>query len=321
MKKLFYPMAIVVFGISSCQKSVDELPKTGFLSASEFTRSLLPEAVIVEANTDTTIEVVFDEASFKMYRIDWEPEHRSKPIRIEARFYNRAIDMMCGSLPTVSNDELLSSEGSFEIKFVIDNQRVSPRRIRTWFKGETAYSQTMNLFAGVNTPAGFNWLEMVVNSDQNGSPSNVPWGTFFPTESTSGFGYSGTLNLVSDFFDLNDGLIFINCDDFPNVPTARTTVQFDIQNLPDSISGEIVGGLYFPDLNGFMPLQAPQSIEDLPHTWNVPTTLSCKAIAIAVSNETIYYSIEDIVTEEGQVVVLEMQPTSEAQLAGVLDNL
>jgi hypothetical protein len=316
MKKLLILIIPFLIGVYSCQQTPVDLPKTDFTSAKDFAESLLPELVIIEANTDTTIEIVFDHAKITVHRYDWAMELRSKPVRIEARFYNRAIDMMLGGLPTVSDQELLSSEGSIEILFEIDNQVVSPKRYRPWFEGESGYSETMNLFAGQRSPQGFNWIEMVRNPGV--PPADLPWGTLKATEGLSGFGYSGNIFNLEETLTSNSGFALINCDDFPNVPTARTSVQFNVENIPSAISGEIIGGLYFEDINGFLSVHLPNAEGELPEVVNVPTELNCKAIVIAIADETIYYGMNDLVTELDQVVTLSLQPVEELALAEIL---
>ena len=318
MKKLLSTFIVIVLGISSCQKTVHELPKTNFTSAKQFAESLLPELVVIETNTDSAIEIVFQQASVKVYRYDWSFEDRSKPVRIKARYYDRAIEMMCGSLPTVSDGELLSSEGSFELKFEIEGQSVTPKRIRTRFETDGGFNPSMTLFNGVQTESGFNWVEIDTLPQVS---NNIPAGYLSVTEGETSLAFAGVLYPASSFLGPNNGTTFINCDDFPSVPTQRTHIEFDIQNLPGSVSGDIVAGLYFEDLNGFLTVRPPDSEEMLPSVINVPTALQCKAIVIAVSDETIYYCIEDIVTELDQRVLLNLEPIDEAELSGKLTIL
>ena len=322
MKKLF---PILLFGlflsISGCKKEVAELPKTSFSSAQGFLESLKPEKVVINSNTDSTITIDFDGlASLHLFKYDWYPDLRGKPLRIEATYYDKALEMFYGGIPTVSNGELLSSEGAFEVEFWVDGLPAHPRNFDVDFTVSGNVSQTMNLFGGeVADDGSFNWIEVVCGTGGGVLPDTVPYSCIYLDEGPPPV-YSGTIRNLDYLWEANGGITYINCDDFPNTVSARTDVELRIENLTGELSGIVAGGLYFPELNGFMDIGNSNSAES--HiVYNVPEELSCYAVVILTSNQTLYYAMEPITIESDLTVSLELSPISEIDLETALEQL
>jgi len=228
------------------------------------------------------------------------------------------MDMFYAGLPTVSNGELLSSEGCFKLEFWIDGVPSYPRRIETKYLAENGISQTMQLFSGKLSESGFDWLE----SEQElgyAQFDSLPTGFLYLSESSPNF-YSSELSNLGSLWEQNGGVTYINCDDFPTVTTSRTDVQFNVLNMPNNVTDSGYGGLYFQELNGFMSIQSSQTPES-PRVFNVPTTLECTAMIVVVSDETLYYAIQPIIVTEEIVVDMELAAVSEEELTEILEGL
>lgn len=306
--------------ISGCKKEVAELPKTNFNSAQAFLESLKPKKVVINSNTDSTITIDFDGlARIDLFKFVWLPELRGKPLRVEATYYDKALDMFYGGLPTVSNGELLTSEGAFEIEFWVENTSVHPRWFDVEFNVSGTSSSTMNLFGGqVTADNDFNWVEAICDYAQFGD-TIAPQSCIYLDEGPPSV-YSGTIRNLDYLWEANGGITYINCDDFPNTISARTDVELRIENLAGELSGIVAGGLYFPELNGFMEIGTSNSTES--HiVYNVPEELNCFAVVILTSNQTLYYAMEPITIESDLTVSLELNPISEIDLQTALEQL
>lgn len=185
------------------------------------------------------------------------------------------------------------------------------RNYEVSFNAESTLNENMILFTGVDS-SGFEWIPC-----NSGNPQ-IQFDCYLSTQQGSPNLYSGEVNTNVQEWMQNEGISYINCDVFPDVPTARTEVLLHLDDIPPGFSGELQGGLFFEELNSYLPIGMTV---DGPVVTNVPTTLECTAFIILMSEETLYYSQKLTTIESGLPVSLNLEPISESDLANLLRQL
>lgn len=317
MKSISLVLFSVALVLSGCKKELEELPKTSFVTAREYLESLKPISSFVVGTTDSEINIDFNgKASIQIEDIGisrfWSTYGRMNGmVRIEATYYDNALEMFYAGLPTISFGELITSEGAFELKSWVNDTLAYPSRFDVSFSASYPLSNSMHLFSGVVSDAGVNWASCF---EDPATPGCFLGAYPEPFDYYSGY----VVTQVADWFE-NEGVTLVNCDDFPNVPTSRTDVIFNLVNIPEGISGRIEGGLFFNDLNSYMTFDY-QNQTGLA-VRNVPTTLECNALIVVVADQTLYFGLQQITVSENQGVELELTPVSESELQSILESL
>lgn len=220
-----------------------------------------------------------------------------------------AKDMILSNKPTVSNGEPLISGGElfFNISENGEDLQVAPGQAISYIIPDESVldangnitTNGMQLFVGEEEEDGtVNWIPV--------SQDSVPVRPGFGQNENPGYSFQFT------------GFGWINCDKFYNDPRPKTEIRV---NLPSGHGG--TNTAVYLVLKEELLVNSAYWIEvDSQYSFaSFPVGLEVHIVGVAEIEEDYYYSIQEIVIEEDQVLDLEFTLSTLAEIEDILEDL
>ncbi|MGE0638346.1 MAG: hypothetical protein AB7G44_00955 [Bacteroidia bacterium] len=232
----------------------------------------------------------------------------SGDIEIQLREATTKKDMVLSQTPTISDNELIVSQGVYYLKAL---QNGFELRIENFSIEKTVAADTnnLNMFVGVIDGDDFNWI---VN-DSSGA-YGFPIGNI--NYSTSGDSTYYQMNIASTYF-ATQNYNWINCDYFYNSSAPRVAVFFP---TTDSINAYYFQSyLVFNNLNAVLHYNgySTNQIE----FYNIPQGLDATLVTYYIVDGTPFVATADITVSDALSTPITFTETTEQGLLDILEGL
>jgi hypothetical protein len=219
-------------------------------------------------------------------------------------------DLIFNNAATVSNGQILSSGGSFELEVQQNGQDL---RLATNAQiGVQVPTDSVDPNMQLFTARGRDTANQVAWQPQNVAVADT-------VRDTTGTWGGGLDTLYS--FNLNSLFRFINCDYFWNDPRPLTEVKIQVDSAMSYSDTRVL--VYLPSVNAMVAVTTFASPYFLINAgYRLPVGINAFFIAIHVDNLGLYhYAIQQNTVSQNHLEVMNFQTITQSQLTTLLQNL
>lgn len=217
---------------------------------------------------------------------------------------------------TVSNGQILSSGGSFQLQV---QQNGADLRLANGVQiGVQVPTDSVDSNMQLFTANGRDTTNQVAWQAQNTTVVD----SVLDTTGTGGQGGGGRVLVDSLYaFQLNSLFRFINCDYFWNDPRPLTEVTIRVDSAMTYQNTRVL--VYLPSINALVPVYTFQSPDFLINgSYRLPVGINAVFIAINIDNLGVYhYALQQNAVAQNHLEIMNFQTITQAQLTQLLTSL
>lgn len=228
-------------------------------------------------------------------------------VEIQLREVTTKKDMVLSQTPTISDNELIVSQGVYYLKALQNGfeLRIEDFQIS---KAISVDTNNLNLFVGAIDGDDFNWF----STDSSGVYGPPVGDISYNTTGDSTYYY---LNLTTTYFLQNFN--WINCDYFYNSSVPRVALFFP---TTDTISVYYFQSyLVFNDLNAVLRYDSYSNTQI--EFYNIPTGLDATLVTYYIVDGKVFVATADITTSDALSTPVTFTETTEQGLLSILEGL
>lgn len=224
-------------------------------------------------------------------------------IEIQLREVTTKKDMVLSQTPTISDNELIVSQGVYFLKALQNGFELRIENFSTGNQFGNIVEMPEVFLGGIINGDRFNWI----TNDSIGNAQVDYW------RSDSGYYH---LDIFSTYFN-NNNYSWINCDYFYNNIAPRVAVFFP---TADSINGYFFQSyLVFNDLNAVLTYNSYSSNQL--EFYNIPTGLDATLVTYYIVDGKVFVATADITTSDALSTPITFTETTEQGLLNILEEL